>query len=177
MRISIFLSHPKPFNDEQEEFIQTLRAYMIDNGLEPRTLGVTDYDPDVPLKAIRRLMMESNGIVTIAFRRTFIQTGSSKPGHSGEYCLDGKWLTSPYSQIEPAMAYQIGLPSLILREDGVVPEGILEKGVTGYYLPVFNLNKNPDSYFKSEEWVQLFKKWEGNVNRVQEKKGDPPKMY
>jgi len=35
-------------------------------GLEPRTLGVTDYDMDAPLKAIRRLMLESNGLITIA---------------------------------------------------------------------------------------------------------------
>nr|VFJ88362.1 MAG: hypothetical protein BECKLFY1418A_GA0070994_100411 [Candidatus Kentron sp. LFY] len=41
-------------------------------GLEPRTLGVTDYDMDAPLKAIRRLMLESNGLITIALRRSLI---------------------------------------------------------------------------------------------------------
>jgi len=41
-------------------------------GLEPRTLGVTDYDMDAPLKAIRRLMLESNGLITIAFKRALI---------------------------------------------------------------------------------------------------------
>ncbi|WP_237748721.1 hypothetical protein [Streptococcus mutans] len=45
----------------------------------PRTLGITDYDMNAPLTAIRRLMIESNGIITIAFRRNLIRDGISKP--------------------------------------------------------------------------------------------------
>jgi hypothetical protein len=32
-----------------------------------------------------------------------------------EESIDGKWLTTPWSHIEAAMAYQLGLPVLILR--------------------------------------------------------------
>ncbi|MEI8634190.1 hypothetical protein P4S72_23400 [Vibrio sp. PP-XX7] len=73
---------------------------------------------DAPLKAIRRLMLESNGLITISFRRFKVVTGKAKPESDAEYTLDGCWLTSPYSHIEPAMAFQIGLPVLILRERG-----------------------------------------------------------
>ena len=97
-------------------------------------------------------MLESNGLVTIAFRRSLIKQGTGKPisdiGEE-EYDLSNKWLTSPYCQIEPAMAFQLGLPVLILREKGVIAEGILEKGVLGVYMPEFDLNCNLDDYFKS----------------------------
>lgn len=33
---------------------------------------------DAPLTAIRRLMLESNGLVTIAFRRSLIKQGTGK---------------------------------------------------------------------------------------------------
>ena len=104
--------------------------------LEPRTLGVTDYDMDAPLTAIRRLMLESNGMVTIAFRRSLIKQGIGKPGsdiNEEQYDMSNAWLTSPYCQIEPAMAFQLGLPPpvLILREKGVIAEGILEKVFLG----------------------------------------------
>lgn len=177
MKTSVFLSYPRPFNREQEAFIDALKTYMHMRGFEPRTLGVTDYDSDVPLRAIRRLMLESYGIVTVAFRRTKIIKGSSRPGHQHEYSLDEKWLTSPYCQIEPAMAYQIGLPTIILRENCVVPEGLLEKGVTDFYMPVFNLDEPADIYFGSDEWQQLFRRWESRVSRVQENRGMPPKLY
>ena len=94
-----------------------------------------------------------------------------------EYDLSNKWLTSPYCQIEPAMAFQLGLPVLILREKGVIAEGILEKGVLGVYMPEFDLNCNLDDYFKSKEWIQIIQKWEGYVRKVVDNKGKPPMLY
>ncbi|WP_197073658.1 hypothetical protein NYE80_07640 [Paenibacillus sp. FSL H7-0357] len=140
---------------------------------------MTDYDMDAPLTAIRRLMLESNGIITIAFRRAFIEKGIGKPnGDIGQdsYDISNNWMTSPYSHIEPAMAFQIGLPILIFREDGVIAEGILEQGVTGLYMPEFNLDKQIN-YFDTLEWTQVIGKWEGHVRSVVQNKGCPPKLY
>lgn len=177
---SIFLSYPKPFLKKQEEFIERITKYLQGREIQPRTLGVTDYDMDAPLTAIRRLMLESNGLVTIAFKRSLIKDGVGKPQSDigeTEYDLSGKWLTSPYCQIEPSMAFQLGLPVLILREKGVIAEGILEKGVLGVYMPEFDLSGNLDDYFKSREWVQIIQQWEGCVRRVVENKGKPPLLY
>ena len=182
MKIPVFLSYPKPYLKKQKEFIDMVINYLENRSLEPKTLGVTDYDMDAPLTAIRRLMLESNGLLAIAFRRCLIEKGRGKPGSDMdqiEYDLSGQWLTSPYIQIEPAMAFQLGLPVLILREKGVIAEGILEKGVLGIYMPEFDLdeNNNLEDYFRSEEWTQLINKWEGYVRKVVENKGTPPKLY
>ena len=75
------------------------------------------------------------------------------------------------------MAFQLGLPVLILREKGVIAEGILEKGVLGVYMPEFDLSGNLDEYFKSREGVQIIQQWEGCVRRVVENKGKPPLLY
>lgn len=179
MRIPIFLSYPKPFNKRQEAFIDSITTYLKKRGFEPRTLGVTDYDMEEPLIAIRRMMLESNGILTIAFRRTYIKKGTSKPkSNSGQKSTDvsDKWITSPWAHIEPAMAFQIGIPVLLLREKGVIADGMLEKGVLGVYLPEFDL-ENTDSYLDSDEWNQIIGTWEGYVRRVLETKGKPPKLY
>ena len=58
MKISVFLSYPKPHLKHQTEFIEKIREHLRVRGFTPRTLGVTDYDMSAPLKAIRRL----NGI-------------------------------------------------------------------------------------------------------------------
>lgn len=177
MKTSVFVSYPKPFLKEQADFIQELCAYLTSRGLEPRTLGVTDYDMDAPLKAIRRLMLESNGLITVAFRRALINDGNGKPGTSESFSLNGQWLTSPYSHIEPAMAFQIGLPVLIIREKGVIADGVLEKGVVGTYMPEFDLSTPTSSYLASAEWNQIVRKWEGHVASVVESKGNPPQLY
>ncbi len=181
MNISIFLSYPKPCLSKQRLFVERLKEYLKTRGFLPRTLGVNEYDMDVPLKAIRRLMMESNGLITIAFGRTFILKGTARHGtdipEQKESPIENKWLTSPWSQIEPAMAYQLGLPILILREKGVLEEGILEKGVVGIYLPEFDLDNPLEEYFSSPEWNAIIGKWEGYVRSVVEKKGNPPQLY
>jgi len=150
-------------------------------GFVPRTLGVTDYDMDAPLKAIRRLMLESNGLITVAFRRTYIEQGQGnyRSNITGltAYPLNHQWLTSPWAHIEPAMAYQVGLPILIFREAGVIEEGVLQKGVVGTYMPVFDVNGSLDEYFASPEWSDLIWKWEGQVRSVVEKKGNPPQLF
>ena len=164
MKDSVFLSYPKPYLEKQKQFIEKVVSYLENRGLQPRTLGVTDYDMDAPLTAIRRLLLESNGLIAIAFRRSLIVKGTGKPDSDiGEnaYDLTNQWLTSPYCQIEPAMAFQLGLPVLIIREKGVVEEGILEKGVLGVYMPEFDLDSDIDAYFASKEWTQIIQKWEG----------------
>ncbi len=135
---------------------------------------------DASLIAIRRLMLESNGLVTIAFRRNLIKQGIGKPSSDigeDEYDLSNKWLTSSYCQIEPAMAFQLGLPVLILGEKGVMADGVLEKGALGIYMPEIDLDNDLNSYFKSKEWVQIIQKWEGYVRKVVESKGQPPMLY
>jgi len=180
-KISVFVSYPKPYMSVQQEFIDHVYAYLDGRGLAPRTLGVTDYDVDAPLKAIRRLMLESNGLITVAFRRTYIEkgTGSYRTDISGlqPKKLNGKWLTTPWAHIEPAMAYQIGLPILLLREKGVIDDGVLEKGVVGTYMPEFDLEGSPDDYFASLEWNNLIVKWESQVRAVVDKKGNPPQLF
>ena len=126
-------------------------------------------------------MLESNGLITIAFRRTFIEKGIIRANADLEDSeptpISSVWWTSPYCQIEPAMAYQLGLPVLIFREKGVIAEGLLEKGVIGMYMPEFDLSKPIDEYIRSNEWRDIIARWEGFVRGVVEAKGNPPKLY
>ena len=166
---------------EQQQFIDRICDYLDGRGFVPRTLGVTDYDKAAPLTAIRRLMLESNGLITVALRRTYIQQGEANHranivGREPSSIADS-WLTSPWAHIEPAMAYQIGLPILILREQGIIEDGLLEKGVVGIYMPVFDVHGSLDQYFGSPEWEDLIRKWEYQVRSVVEKKGNPPQLF
>ena len=181
MSIPVFLSHPTPFLKKQQDFLDRIKEYLSERNFCPRTLGVTDFDLDQPLTAIRRMMLESNGVLVVAFRRYEIIKGRVKPNSDIEGIegteINNEWQTSPWCQIEPAMAFQIGLPVLVLREKGVIADGILEKGVLGTYLPEFDLAKSADTYLVSQEWKQLVSTWEGQVRNVVKTKGHPPKLY
>lgn len=167
MRIPVFLSYSSPYTEEQRAFIKEIEIHLQNRGLEPRTLGITDYDLDEPLTAIRRLMFESNGLLAIAFKRYYVVNGIEKPKSIDEKNISNKYFSSPWCHIEPAMAFQLGLPILIIRE----------KGVIGTYLPEFDLSNPIEEYLKSEEWNQIIGEWEGYVRAVKKAKGKPLMLY
>ncbi|WIY05991.1 hypothetical protein QRX60_19905 [Amycolatopsis mongoliensis] len=178
---SVFVSYPKPYTRAQMAFIRGLSASLKGRGFFPRTLGVTDYDTDAPLRAVRRLMFESHGLIAVAFKRIFVESGTGNfradLSKIEEFPLRGVWLSTPWVHIEPAMAYQLGLPTLIVREKGVLADGILEKGVTGLYAPEFDVDGDPTAYLKSTEWNQILTRWEYQVRTVIDRKGSPPRLY
>jgi hypothetical protein len=185
MPISIFLSHPQPINASQTDFLLRLKTWLETRGFLPRTLGVTDYSDAAPLNAIRGLMAESNGLICVALRRSHIATGSAVVRQGKVYRekrVEDQWLTSPWAHIEPAMAYQIGLPILILREAGVLADGVLEKGIIGLYMPEFELGGQGEEgegqhYLESREWDGVSRQWEQHVRNVLAHKSQPPKLY
>ncbi len=167
MEIPVFLSYAKPYNRKQDKFIKKVERHLLENGFKPRTLGVTDYSTSAPLMKIREIMNECHGLLSIAFRRAYIEKGAGKPGQKlarqEEYDISGEWITSSYCQIEPSMAFQMDMPILIFREKGVIADGILERGVVGSYMPEFDLEYSIDQYFKSPEWNQLIDDWKNLV--------------
>lgn len=163
MSIPVFLSYAKPFNKKQVKFIRKIEEHLNENGFAPRTLGVTDYSMSAPLVKIRTIMNECYGLLSVAFRRAYIETGTAKLDANltgqNQYDISKRWITSSYCQIEPSMAFQIDMPILIFREKGVIADGILEKGVVGSYMPEFDLDLSINGYFKSSEWKQLISDW------------------
>ena|ERR1700761_3903475 len=117
--IPIFLSFSKPIFPAQQEFIRDLSDGLKSFGMVPRTLGVTVYDIGVPLIAIKNLMAQSAGLISIAFRRTHIQAGErfddsdGRPGAKEQ--IRDKWLTSPWPHIEasPQTKHRISTLNLV----------------------------------------------------------------
>lgn len=181
MKVPVFVSRPTPHLQAQREFIDLIKHELEAKGFTPMTLGPgSSYDYEAPLVGIRRMLRHCCGLVSVAFKRTHATAatkyyGADIPSQSAQSIGD-IWLTSPYCQIEPAMAFQLGLPVLILREEGVLAEGVLEKGVTGLYLPEFNL-ETASSYVSGEEFRHLLEQWGGYVRTVYKRRGDPPKLY
>ncbi|WP_430250439.1 hypothetical protein [Neorhizobium sp. DAR64860/K0K1] len=181
MNIPVFVSRPTPHLEAQVRFVDAFKLELRARGFEPLTLGPgSSYDYDAPLVGIRRILTHCCGLVSVAFRRTHVVSatrhfGADIAGRAEEPAMD-LWFTSPYCQIEPAMAFQLGLPILILREEGVIAEGVLEKGVTGLYLPEFSLDTS-SSFINSEECHRLLDQWGGYVRMTYKRRGDPPKLY
>jgi hypothetical protein len=186
--ISVFLSRTAPHTVAQSQFLTALCNYLRDRGLEPRTVGDTDFGLN-GLAAVRGLLRQSNGLISIAFRRAHVTEGIDRPtpdmeldSSLRETSLSGSWLTTPWCHMETAMAFQVGLPILLLVEKGVRQDGALEDGVLGQYPPVFDLEADfsslEEAFAKNaEKWRQLVGAWEGQVREVVYRRARPPALY
>jgi hypothetical protein len=182
LAVHIFLSRAAPHTRAQARFLVAVCDELKQRGLEPRTVGDTDFGLR-PLEDIRGVMMECNGLLSVAFRRIVIREGEDRPGNELEARVApiarDTWLTTPYCHLETAMAFQLGLPILVIVEKGVRQEGALEPGVLVMEPPEFDSDAPCASgeFFVSVKWRQLFATWEGHVREVVRTKRRPPTLY
>ena len=170
----VFLSYSGPIERRQRRFVELLDGNLRERGLEPRTLGVTEYDSDSPLRAVRRVLLETNGLLTVAFRRMPVDTEAA---HRSTHVDDGRWTTSPWCHIEAALAFERGLPVLVLREAGVVHDGVLRAGALNTGTVEFDPSTSIPQFFRTIEWRQSIDRWQHHVREVVERKGFPPRLY
>jgi len=173
MSIPIFLSRPNPVTPDQTQFLQILEEHVLTSGLLPKTLGVNEYGGDPPLATVRMLMSESNGLVVVALRRYRADPLFRLRHNLDDDVMSQVYLTSPWCHIEPGMAFQLGLPMLIIRERGVLDDGILDRGVAGHYVPEIDVEGSPDAFLLGAEWRSLLQDFSAQARAFRRKRGQP----
>ncbi|MCL1913095.1 MAG: hypothetical protein FWG10_04280 [Eubacteriaceae bacterium] len=165
----IFVSVPNPHRTEQKKFVKMVHDILINDKFQPVTLGHTNFSQKPPLEAIQELLKKCSGLITIASRRSIILHGEEKP-EANVYGQQSKelsniWLTSPFCHIETAMAFQIKIPTLLLKEKDVISDGVFERGIIGQYIPEFNLeNAFMEDFLNSAQWKQVYIEWKKEVD-------------
>jgi hypothetical protein len=122
----VFVSVGRTTTPEQEAFIREVeRCLFQDHNLRPRTLGRNDWSSEQPLLAIGKRMRSCSGVAIVAFERVFAPVAEDKGRAGDERHLHPLSLTTIWNQIEAAMAYTLGMPILVLAEEGLRDEGLL----------------------------------------------------
>ncbi len=159
-RIPVFLSHPSTLNTIQTEFLDRLIKSLEKALLFPRTLPDTEQYPEKTLTSVRRIVLSSYGLIAVNMQQVFAtytqtNTGSPPPPPS--------WEGAPFLQIEPAMAFQRGLPLLLIKESGVASTGMWNPTIEPYFIIEWNSSLPLDAFFKSIEWKELLQNWAAHV--------------
>lgn len=163
-RIPIFLSTTSTLNNLQEKFLNRLIFEIEEALLFPRTLPESEQYPETVLTNIRRLVKSSYGLLAMNFRRFFVQieeTNAGPPPTTTPF-----WQGSVFLQIEPSMAFQFGLPILLVREKGTdVSNGIWQGGITplNIFVEWDSENQSIDDFFNSVQWREVFANWTAEV--------------
>lgn len=160
--INVFISHPTPYNKYQEIFLSLIESELKKHGLNPTNLGKNNWSFISPLKPIKEIMDTCVAAIVIGLERHHSFIGYEKEFSKGSKELIHKYSSSPWIQIEAGMAYQAGLPILILKEDKVYGEGILDPQISDSFVFEFELKKlqkkiSPELEEIIRSWVKHFK--------------------
>ncbi|MDY2632824.1 MAG: hypothetical protein SOV85_15995 [Clostridium sp.] len=159
-RIPVFLSHPNKLNSKQREFVEIIIKEIRKALFFPRTLPNTEQYPETPLTNIRRMILSSYGFIALDLAQIEVRTLQNNLRQSIDSTT---WEGSPFAQIEPAMAYQFGLPMLLIRESTVEKIGIWSYGITPFLLLEWNPNLPLSDFFNSSAWLEIFQNWISQV--------------
>jgi hypothetical protein len=135
----IFLSVGTPHVEEQERFLDRLTRSLRALKFKPVTLGRTNYDFLNPMQSIRELMLECCGAVIVGFERRYARTAVERRGSDREQIVRDLRTSTPWTHLEAGMAFQLGLPMLILKDRHVHAEGILDQSLSAYLVYEFDL--------------------------------------
>jgi hypothetical protein len=123
----VFISKGSAASNEQREFVDAVLDMLRMADLDPRIMNENEWSHEQPLKAIKKIIRECDGIVVIAFTRTKYEKGIEiRKDENRE--LSNITLPTPWNHIEAAIAYSFDLPLLVVAENGLKPEGLIENG-------------------------------------------------
>jgi len=128
-------------------------------GLSPRQLDKNEWPAEQPLRAIKKIIRECDGIVVIAFARYRFPIGIELKDGGAELSLTDVRFPTVWNQIEASMAYATGLPLLVVAERGLREDGLLQ----GRYEWRVYWTDFSDADLKSEAFLGYLESWKGLV--------------
>ncbi|TSD66415.1 hypothetical protein FFF34_003150 [Inquilinus sp. KBS0705] len=141
MAIDIFISHPTPYNRHQERFLELLEEHLKAHDLNPINLGKQSWSHKSPLQPIKELVSRCNAAIIIGMERYHSYIGYEYEHSSKKSELIHRYTSTAWIQIESGMAYQQGLPLLILKEKDLAKEGILDPLNSEFFVFDFNIGE------------------------------------
>lgn len=174
----IFVSKPsKMMNNIQTKFYDKFQIVLNSRRLRLRSLGTTDYSNKAPIFGVLKILKQCKGIIILGMRQTYVIESISRDGTSiGEFYLPTEW-----NNLEAGIAFALGLPMLIICENGI-SGGVFDKGVTDLHIHAVNLTtenvkgsatKHVTKYFESDQFLQPLKEWYHDVLLFASKRGVP----
>jgi len=167
-KLNVFFSVGSASTKKQEEFIIALEERLRNEGIEPHTVGRNSFSSEAPLKSISKLMKVSSGTIVIALERMYFPNGVEKRGGKEEKELKKIKLSTPWNQIEAAMAYSNNHPLMVMVEEGLRNDGLLEYGYDWYVQSIPN-SLNID-YLNSKEFNDVLRSWKDKLEKNKNKK-------
>ena len=127
MKFEVFISKGGDESTAQRAFVDAVIVALKMAGITSRIMYENEWSYEQPLKFIKKIIGECDGLLVIAYTRSEFEKGKELRGDKVKE-LNNIKLPTTWTHIEGAIAYTYELPIWILAESGLKTEGLIEKG-------------------------------------------------
>ena len=124
--MNIFLSVGTTYLEQQEQFVMAFETFLRNNGCECLTVGRRYFGVLQPVVQVKNRMKDADAVVVLAFTRLLVKEAIERPDSEDAKAVTDIRYPTAWNQLEPALAYGMGLPVLIIVEEGLHQEAMLE---------------------------------------------------
>jgi hypothetical protein len=155
MKPKVYISVGSAATPAQAQTAEAVFRSLEAAGLSPRQMEKNEWTAEQPLRGIKRVIEQCQGIVVIAFERYHFPDGTErKKDGTTEVKKDARFPTV-WNHIEAAMAYTRGLPLLVIAEQGLMDDGLIEGR---YDWKVYWTDFTPENV-RSERFIGYLESW------------------
>lgn len=115
----VFFSMPGCLGKREETLTKEYKAILETLGYSVFYYQKDDYPKFGQFTRVRESLQKSSAVIAFGFRQTKIEDGIALPGTPKESRITGKWLNTPWNEVEVGMALMRGLPILLVKDEGI----------------------------------------------------------
>ena len=115
----VFFSMPGCLGKREETVTKEYKAILETLGYSVFYYQKDDYPKFGQFTRVRESLQKSSAVIAFGFRQTRIEDGIALPGTPKESRITGKWLNTPWNEVEVGMALMRGLPILLVKDEGI----------------------------------------------------------
>jgi hypothetical protein len=158
MKIPVFVSSPTALNTAQTDMRSAILGLIEDLNMEPRALGRSDYPIDLPLREVLVIARHCSGGMILGYSQFTSIDGVSKQGTPREASQAGVKFPTPWNHLEAGILYSLGLPLVVLREEGITG-GIFDAGVSDVFVHTM-----PNTIDEVGDLKEVMLRWRARVD-------------
>ena len=114
---------------EDELITKNYKEFLEKEGFDVVYYQRDNYPKFGQLGRVKEGINRSCGMIAFGFKQIEITNGKYRPGTEEAKPWDGKWLSTPWNEIEVGIGLAVGMPILLVH-DSDINEGVFENGLS-----------------------------------------------
>ena len=152
---AIFFSMPGVMSKEEELMTKDYKQILESQGYEVIYYKTDTYPRFGQFNRVRHDIMRSVGMIAFGLKQLNIHKASYRPSTQNEEEWDGKWLPTPWNEIEVGMGLMKGMPILLVH-DPDISTGVFDGNLSECFvakIPTNEDNRKLEQNKAFDEWL------------------------